>query len=100
MIVDKELGQNAMIEKIYNNQIQDFLEKPSSEQSNSAGALPDNDVDASLQVDYASFIDMAAQVQQTDAKAVQLAQELLLSGQLETPENIRAAAENIAELGV
>jgi hypothetical protein len=40
------------------------------------------------------------QAPQTDIDAIQRARELLLSGQLESPENIRTAAENILELGI
>ena len=89
-----------MIEKIDTNQIQDFLGKPSSKQSDSNKALPNNGADVSLQVNYASFIDKAKQTPQTDTEAVQRAQELLLSGELESPENIRAAAENIIRFGI
>ena len=89
-----------MIEKIDTNQIQELLGKSSSKQTDPAKAFPDNGADVSLQVDYASFINKAIQTPQTDTNAVQRAQELLLSGQLESPENIQAAAENIAEFGI
>jgi len=89
-----------MIEKLDANQIHGFLEKSSSSQPNSAAAHPDNDVDASLQVDYASFIDGAMQIPQTDTQTVQKARELLLSSQLESPENILQAAENIITFGI
>lgn len=89
-----------MIEKVDTNQIQGFLEKSSSRQPNSTTALPDNDVDASIQVDYASFIDRAMQTPQTDSKAVERARELLLSGQLESLKNIKRAAKNIITFGI
>jgi hypothetical protein len=91
-----------MIEKIDPNKIQDFLEKSPPAQPNPAGHLPNNsnDGDVSVQVDNASLIDKAMQVPQTDTNAVQRARELLLSGQLETPKNIREAAENIIKFGV
>ena len=89
-----------MIEKVNTSQIQGFLENTSSRQPNSAAALTGNDADVSVQVDYASFIDRAMQAPQTDTQAVQRAGELLLSGQLESPENIRKAAENIIEFGI
>ena len=89
-----------MIEKVDTNQIQGFLEKSSSRQPNSTAALPDNDVDASIQVDYTSFIDRAMQTPQTDSKAIERARELLLSGQLESPENFKRAAKNIIILGI
>ena len=89
-----------MIEKIDANQIRDILEKPSSKQPDYDKTSPNNEVDASLQVDSASLIEKAMQVPEADAEVVQQAQELLLSGQLESPENIRAAAENIIKFGI
>jgi len=89
-----------MIEKVDTNQIQGFLEKSSSRQPNSTAALPDNDVDASIQVDYASFIDRVMQTPQTDSKVVKRARGLLLSGQLESLKNIKRAAKNIITLGI
>jgi len=89
-----------MIGKIDNNQIQDIL-KESSFQQNEPPRIPENnEVDASLQVSYDSLIEKAMQIPQTDTKAVQQAQELLLSGQLESPENIQAAAQNIINFGI
>ena len=89
-----------MIEKVDTNQIQGFLEKSSSRQPNSAAALPGNDEDVSVQVNYASFIDRAMQIPQTDTQAVQQAKELLLSGQLESPENFQRAAKKILTCGI
>ena len=64
-------------------------------------AVPNkNEEDVSLQVDYAPLIDKAMQTPQPDDTAVQQAKQLLLSGRLDTPENIRAAAENIIMFGV
>ena len=89
-----------MIEKIDPNQIRDILEKPSSKQPDCDKTPPSNEVDASLQADYASLIEKAMQAPGADAEVVQQAQELLLSGQLESSENIRAAAENIIKFGI
>jgi hypothetical protein len=89
-----------MIDKIDTNQISDFFEKPSASQASSAETVAGNQIDASLQTDYAGFIEQATQIPQTDTTAVQQAQQLLLSGRLESPENIRAAAENIVEFGI
>ena len=86
--------------KIDTNQIQDLLEKLSTRQLNSAKPLQNSDADVSLQVDYASFIKEATKTQQMDTKDIQRAQKLLSSGKLETPENIRAAAENITKFGI
>ena len=89
-----------MIEKLNANQIQGFLEKSSSRQPNSTPALPDNDVDASIQVDYASFIDRAMQIPQTDSQAIERARRLLLSGELESLKNIERAAKSIIDFGI
>jgi len=89
-----------MIEKINNNNIRDILGQTSPMQSGPAEAVTNKNEDASLQVDYAAIIDKAMQTQQSDAEAVQRAKELLVSGRLESPQNIRSAAKNIIELGI
>ena len=88
-----------MIDKLDTNQpmIESGL---SSGQPKSARAIPDNDADVSVQVNYASLIDKAAQEPEDDAKRLQQARELLLSGELESQENIREAAENIVKYGI
>jgi hypothetical protein len=89
-----------MIDKIDAHKIQDFLAKSSSKQPGSVKAHPMGDVDISLEVNYASLIERATQTQQADAEAVRRARELLRCGQLESLENIEAAAENIVQFGV
>jgi len=69
-------------------------------QANPPRALPKSGEDVSVQVDHASLIELATQSPQDDAQRVQRARELLLSGQLETPQNIREAAENIVKFGI
>jgi len=89
-----------MIENINTNQPQNLLENSSSSQPGSAGTTPDNGLDASLQVEYASLIDKAAQIQQTDTNALQQAKELLASSLLESPQNFQEAAENIIKFDI
>jgi osmotically-inducible protein OsmY len=109
-----------MIDKIGANQgsaplpagvdsIRDSMESANlrTKQADSASvgnAGPSRDpLDVSLQVDYGTLIEEAKSAEadpRADAEAVTEARELLLSGQLETPENIRSAAENIVRLGV
>ncbi|MCJ7674908.1 MAG: hypothetical protein MUO33_07120 [Sedimentisphaerales bacterium] len=89
-----------MINKIDAHQIQDVLARQASQQASSAKVLADGGVDISLQVDYASLVNKAMLTEQSDAEAVRRASELLRSGQLESPENVRAAAENIVKFGV
>ena len=81
-------------------QIQELLRDSLSNPPDSNKTASNNSVDVSLQVDYASLINKAAQILPTDAEAVQRAQQLLESGQLESRQNIRQAAENIIESGI
>ncbi|RKY10038.1 MAG: hypothetical protein DRP66_00670 [Planctomycetota bacterium] len=89
-----------MIEKINNNQVPDILKESSSRQPERTREPADNQVDASLQVTYDALIEKAKEMPRQDADAVEGARRLLLSGRLESPENIRAAAENIAKFGI
>jgi hypothetical protein len=90
-----------MIDKITdNNQAQEILRKSTTMQHNST-KIPCNDsTDVSLQIDYTSLINQAMQIPQADTQAVQRAQELLRSGQLECIEFIQEAAGNIIRLGI
>ena len=89
-----------MIDRINNNQIRDILKESSSRQSEPPKSSANSQVDALIQVNCQSLIEIAKLPPQEDANAVQQARELLLSGQLESPENIRAAAENIVKFGI
>lgn len=89
-----------MIDKINNNQVPSILKESFSRQTESPKSSANSPAGDLLQVSYKSLIDSAAQPLQDDAKAVKQARELLLSGQLDSPENIRAAAENIVNFGI
>jgi hypothetical protein len=89
-----------MIEKIENNQVPDILKELSSKPSESSKGSANNLTDASLQISNNSLIEQAKQIPTEDANKVQQARQLLLSGKLDTPENIRAAAESIVKFGV
>jgi len=89
-----------MIEKIGSNN-QPLIESGSSTgQPNTSGALRGNDVDVSIQVNYASLVDKAMQPPKTDDKLVRQARELLLSGELENEDIIEGAVKNILEYGI
>jgi len=60
-----------MIDKINNNQIRDILDKTAPQQPDSPKTPADNQVDASLQVDYAALIESAKQAPENDAQALQ-----------------------------
>ncbi len=86
--------------KIDNIQIQNILQSQSNTQPTPKKADNNNDVDASLQADFAALIDQAAKASDTDANAVKQAEQLLASGQLDSPENITQAAKNIIDFGI
>ncbi len=89
-----------MIDKIGANN-QPLIESGSSTgQPNPPGALRGNDVDVSVQVNYASLVDKALQQPKTDDQLVQQARELLLSGKLESEDIIRGAVKNILKYGI
>lgn len=89
-----------MIGKIHTNQIRELLEELSSRQPGPAGGAANNNQDVSVQVNYASLIDQAMQTTPADHDVVAEARELLISGKLESPENYKAAAENIVMFGI
>jgi len=72
----------------------------SSGKPKSSGALPGNDMDVDVQVDYGSLVEKAMQEPPADPQVVQNARDLLLSGELESPDRIRKAAENIVQFGI
>lgn len=69
-------------------------------QAKSTKAFSDKDEDVSVHVNYASLIEKAVRQPEKDAQRIQEARELLLSGRLESPENIKEAAENILKYGI
>ena len=89
-----------MIEKIENSQVPEILKESSAKQSEPSKNPAKTGIDASLQVSYDSLIEKAKQISPEDAGVVQRARELLLSGRLDNPENIRAAAEAILKFGI
>jgi len=89
-----------MVEKITNNQISDVLNELPIKRPNGKQSGGDNQADASLYVSYESLLEQAGQERIEDTKVVERARQLLLSGELDRPENIRKAAENILKRGI
>jgi hypothetical protein len=89
-----------MIEKIENNQVPDILKESSAAQSSPSNISSKTGLDASLQVSYDSLIEQAKNIPPEDVDVVQQAHELLLSGLLDSPENIQATAETIVKFGI
>lgn len=86
-----------MINKIENKQVTDLTKDAPKQQK---PAPSDNLQDASLQISNESLIHQSQQLPSQDSSAVEEAKKLILSGQLDSPENIRAAAEAIIKFGV
>lgn len=89
-----------MIDRIDANQIREILEKSAAQLPDPNSSPVNTRTDASLQADFASLVENAGQPPQTNANAVQRAKKLLASGQLDTPKNIRAAAQNIVDYNI
>lgn len=88
-----------MIEKIDNNQIPEVL-KEVSKQPQSSNRSQNSPEDASLQISNEYLIEQAKNLPSENTNAVEQARRLILSGQLDTPENIKAAAQAIAKFGI
>ena len=89
-----------MINKINNNQVSDILKNLSSKQTSSLGASDSSKADASLQISYDAVIEKAQQAPAENIDAVERARQLIDSGELDSPENIRKAAENMVKFGI
>ena len=89
-----------MINKVNNNPISEILKDLTAKQTDSSGVAKNNTADASLQVSYEAVIEKAQEASAEDTGAVERARRLILSGELDSPENIRKAAENIVKFGV
>jgi arginine utilization protein RocB len=102
-----------MIDKLNNNQIPEGAlntnrgvsgashnVKPGAASQVNTQTNTDTTQDASLQVSFDSLIEQAKQAPSTDASAVTRAKELIASGQLDTPQNILQAVQNILKYGV
>lgn len=89
-----------MIENIQNNQMTRTMGTKTAPHADATNRPAANDLDATLQVNFADTVNQALQTTETEADAVARARELLQSNRLTTPENIRSAAENILTFGV
>lgn len=91
-----------MIEKINHKQIQDIAKEFSARPSCDLPISPNIQADASLELNCQTLIEGVARklTDADDAAIVERARQLLLSGQLDTPENIRQAAQNILKYGI
>jgi len=70
-----------------------------SRSARKADAVPEN-VDTALRVDYAATIRKALQLSNEDPAVVEAARKAIEQDTLESPQNIRAAAENLLTFGI
>lgn len=89
-----------MINNIHNNQAAHMMGKSPLPHTDATNKCLCDESDATVQVNFGDVIDQARQSAKADADAVGKARELLLSGRLTSPENIRSAAESILTLGI
>ncbi len=89
-----------MINNIDANQVGSILGKTPLPNPDATNKRVQDDTDVTLQVSFADLINQAKESEAADPAAVEEAKELLLSGELTSPENIRSAAENMLRFGV
>jgi hypothetical protein len=88
-----------MIDKININPIR-FDDSSSGEARPRQAGPVSQQGDATLQVNFDRLMEQAKTLPADDTEIVHRAQELLRSGQLDNPANIKEAAENIVKFGV
>jgi hypothetical protein len=89
-----------MIDKININPTRFDPDKSGPDQPGRPKSPVNQQTDATLQITCHTLMEQAVKMPASDTDAVQKAQELLRTGQLDTPANIRQAAENIVRFGI
>ena len=88
------------MDNIHIDRVGQTLGKTPSLYPDPANMHPPSVSDAAVQVDFADILNKAGQAEEADADTVQKARELLRSGRLTSPENVRATAESILTSGI
>jgi hypothetical protein len=89
-----------MIDKIDKTQISELMADIASRQARPVEKSDKNNIDASVQIDYAALIKDAAEIQESNPANIERVRQLISSGTLETSENYRQAAENLLVFGI
>jgi hypothetical protein len=89
-----------MVNNIDIHRIQDLLPKPVGKKGRSQESTDTSSPDAAIDVEFGGLIAAALRFPPADEYAVEQARELIVAGLLDTPENIRAAAAGIVQLGI
>ena len=87
-----------MVQEINKNQITGIFNE--TRKPLKLGVEGNTKADALLQTSYESVAEAVKQEPIEDTNRVERARQLLLSGELDSPENILKAAKNILEYGV
>lgn len=89
-----------MINHINTSLVQGMQAKAAQKKESGERSNRRTEPDATLQVRYAPVIAQAIKTPVADAEAVKAAQEMLAKGELDKPEVIRQAAENMVRYGI
>jgi hypothetical protein len=89
-----------MIQNVNGRATQEIMPKPAQRNGQGVAASSQAPVDATLQIQYAPLVAQAIQGSESDCEAVQKAQALLASGQLDSVDAIRAAAQDLVDFGI
>ncbi len=89
-----------MIHNINTNSVGHLMGQASLSAADPVATRPANDADAALHISFDDLIGKAKDSTEAQATAVEEARQLLLSGQLISPENIASAARNILTSGI
>lgn len=91
-----------MINNIDTSQMQHIPGKPPFQQPDPAKTPSVDNAEVSIQLGFDSLVQQTMEISEAkaDADAVQEARRLLQSGRLDTPQNVRAAAEDILKFGI
>lgn len=87
-----------MIDKITNQPL--FESGAQLNQLYGGRSVPEHNADVSVRVDHANLMKMAIQIPQSDSLDLDSVRQALLSGELESPDNIFEAAQNLYNFGV
>lgn len=88
-----------MINHINKSLVQGMQAKAAQKKGQNERSHKSDEPDATLQIRYAPMIAKAIGTPAADAEAVKVARQMLANGDLDRPEVIREAAENLVDFG-
>ncbi len=88
-----------MIDHINTSLVQGMQAKAAQKKGQNERSKKTDEPDVTLQIRYAPMIAKAIGTPAADAEAVEAARQMLANGDLDRPEVIREAAENLVDFG-